>query len=498
VIRRLATLVLLAAALAVHLHGLQPFLGATGQDFDAIHFYLPLAKRLAAEGWSFFLVEASVQAPPLAFAWPALLGADLETIKAANAFLSCVLLVLVYRTATLWHSQAAGILAAFAYAASPLFKPYLPTALTEPPFLFFMAVWIWGLSEWRFRDRLAYLYVAGVALGLALLTRATLFYGLLLFLPFLLRSRHALAAHAIAAALPLAFLAKNLLVFGFPFYATGAGNALYLGTSPLFRGYDAGYLNLVFDVGAVTGTAAPLTLRSDALLMAAAKVLIASMDPRDLAAMYAQKLAAFLFVTNAETVGNVLGLRVWRIATLVLAAAGLAGLRDRWLAWLVGALLAYQIAVHVPVLYNHRYSVGALDLWLTLLAGVGVAHLLARRRAIEIAAAGLAIAGGTAAAAHHAWSGRMPEPDVFAAEHVLVWESRTVPAEVDIRGEPNYSPWFNHVLVIDGKGCRAHQIGMREPRMRLEIPCNSVDRVAIYSARGALALRRKLETSSGR
>jgi hypothetical protein len=87
-----------------------------------------------------------------------------------------------------------------------------------------------------------------------------------------------------------------------------------------------------------------------------------------LASIYAQKLAAFLFVTNAE--GNALELRLWRIASLVLASSASCGLRDRWLRRLLVGIVAYQVAVHIPVLYNHRYSVGALDLWLTLLAGV--------------------------------------------------------------------------------------------------------------------------------
>jgi hypothetical protein len=79
VIRTLATLGLLAAAVAIHVHGLLTFLDGAANDFDAIHVYLPFARRLIAEGPSFFLDELSIQAPPFAYAWPALLGAELST-----------------------------------------------------------------------------------------------------------------------------------------------------------------------------------------------------------------------------------------------------------------------------------------------------------------------------------------------------------------------------------------------------------------------------------
>src|SRR4029078_11781069 len=96
---------------------------------------LPFAQKLLAQGPAFFLTEPSVEAPPVSYLWPALLRADLSTVKIENAALSCALLLLVFRTASLWHSRAAGVLAAFVFAASPLLKPFLPTAVTEAPVL---------------------------------------------------------------------------------------------------------------------------------------------------------------------------------------------------------------------------------------------------------------------------------------------------------------------------------------------------------------------------
>jgi hypothetical protein len=209
------------------------------------------------------------------------------------------------------------------------------------------------------------------------------------------------------------------------------------------------------------------------------------------------------------------------VATLLLAAIGIAGLRDRWLRWLVAGVIAYQVAVHIPVLYSHRYSVGALDLWLTLLAAVGLAHLWQRRRTREIAAASAALAIGIAAAGHQVKNGGMPEPDVFAAPHVLLWESRAPVSEIDVTSELGFSDWFNHVLVIDSAPCGAlrldypdgrqwtrpmetdgtphvHQVGMLAPRAQLSMDCPpgrtwTINRIAVYSARGGLALREQLD-----
>ncbi len=559
-IRTLATLLLLAAALALHLNGVLPFLGRVDLDFDAVNVYLPLARRFFEMGAALFLTEPSLQAPPLAYLYPALLGADLASVKHANVLLSCALLLLVYRTASLWHSRMAGVLAALAYGASPLLKPFIPTALTEPPFLFLMGVWIWALSEWRVRDRAVYLPIAGIALGCALLTRATLFYALVAFVAFLAwrawrhKERAVFVAHLLALTLPVAFIVKNLIAFHYPFYATGAGGALYLGTSPLFRGFDPGYLGLRFDVGAITRGASHLTIAADAMLGAAGRLLVATLGWGDLASMYAHKLAAFLFITNAES-GDVFGLRTWRIATLILAAFGLAGMRDRWLRGVVAGVLAYQVVVHVPVLYQHRYSVGALDVWLAMLAGVGIAMLWERRRAIEMTAAACATLAGIMIGGYFAWNGGLPEPNVFGAENVLVWdnrggvlrfEERRARIDIDIPDAPDFSPYYNHVLVLDStlksgvadEACGAalltykrndresvsaplarklhpdgmrhvQQIGAEVPlaldtggQLRIEVTCApgsvwEIHSVAVYSARGAAALRERL-LSSGR
>ena len=558
-----ATLPLPAAAIAVALalHGglLWPYLARTHADFDALHLYFPLAEALLRGGLAFLADERSLQAPLFSYAYPALLGAALGKLKLANYLLSLVLLLIVARVAWLAHSRAAAVCAAFLFALSPLLRPWLATAITEPPFLFLCGVWIWGLAEWLRTRSVGYAVVAALALGLAILTRASLFYlPILLALVFFAvswrgvadpRARAIAVIHLAALVLPFALLAKNAVVFGFPFVATGAGNALYLGNNPLTGGYDPGYLGLAFDVGSIARDQSHLTLEADRLLGAAGKLLVASEGPMEQVQHHARKLAAFLFVSNAETTGHVLVLRSWRIALFVLAAVGIVTLRRQLLGGILALTLAYQILVHMPVLYTHRYSVGAIDLWLTILAAVGLGALAVegspRHRALVVAALVAGLAAGAVAFRY----GGTPQPDVFRAARLKVWEGTPqrytvtpgAPLEIPVRNAPRFHPWSNHVLVIDaaisgatsegacgwirlsyrresdaafGAGVSRHlradgqvrrlQIGATAPMalnaegvLRIEVACRGpatldVRRIAVYAPRGGFDYRARV------
>ena len=260
----------------------------------------------------------------------------------------------------------------------------------------------------------------------------------------------------VLALLPaLAFIAKNAILFHFPFVATGAGNALYLGNNPLTGGYDPAYLGLGFDVGSIARDQSHLTLEAERLLRGAAGIVMASRDIGDQLALHLHKLGAFLFITNAEIEGPVALLRAWRIGLFVLAALGAWALRRQLLGWVIVATLGYQVAVHVPVLFTLRYSVGTIDPWLVLLAGIGLATFVDDRRRTRIAAVGaammLALAAGVAV---QRYAG-MPEPDVLAAARVRVWEGTPQQvavgasgAEIEIREAPRFHPWANHVLLL--------------------------------------------------
>jgi 4-amino-4-deoxy-L-arabinose transferase-like glycosyltransferase len=463
----IATWVALAGAIALHLYFQHPFLHHHENDFDATYLYQPLAKGLLSHGFAFFGEELSLRAPPVTYAYQALFGADLPTVRWANLGLSVATLGLVFRSAWLLHSRLAGIAAAFAFAACPLMKEFIVAPLSEGPYIFLGVCWFWSLAEWQAGRGKAFLAIAAISLALAVLTRATLMYWIVVLIAAFAwltlrksgearrRAQGALAAHVAAAIPPLAFTAKNLVIFGLAFVATGAGNALYQGNHPVTRGYDAPYVGLVSDVGQITREESHLTLRGETRLMTVAKAMIRDADPVELAQLHALKLAAFLFVTDAHPSSP--SLRSWRIALLILAALGVASIRDPWLRALLVGIFAYQVATHIPVLYTHRYSI-AIDPWLMIAAGVGAAAMVSRRRPVEIALVAGTLVAGIGLGRYAMERSGPPEPDVFRGARMLVWEGapgRTV-FETDhpeigiaIRHAPLFHRWNANILVFE-------------------------------------------------
>lgn len=459
---------LVGGALALHLWMVWPYTRLHGYDFDAIHLYFPLARGFLAQGLSFFAQEQSLQAPPFSYLYPALIGLDLDRLRMTNAASSGVTLLLAARTAQLACSWKAGVAAAFLFALSPLLRPFLATPITEPPYLLLCAAWVWALFEWFRGGARAYLFASAFFLVIAALTRATIFYWMIvLVIAFAawwwrappaghVRARAALVVYSAALLVPLALILKSTLLFGFGFYATGGGNALYLGNNPLTGGYDAPLLGLLFDVGSIARDQSHLTIEADRLLGGVARYIVTHESLAEMLAMHVNKLGAFLFVTVAE--GGASGLRAWRIGLFLVAALGVRGIRHPGMRLALAGMVLYQIAVHIPVLYTHRYSVGALDLWLVVLAGVGLASLLSRQRivaAISVATAVLlSIQGGR-------WlmkNGDRPQPDVFKAARILMWEGSPFtyvadpegkPIELDVRHKSiPFDKSMNYVLVL--------------------------------------------------
>jgi hypothetical protein len=133
--------------------------------------------------------------------------------------------------------------------------------------------------------------------------------------------------------------------------------------------------------------------------------------------------------------------------------------RDVWLRLGVAGMAVYLTFVHIPMLYTHRYSVGALDLWLTIGAGVGIAAMCAwpwRR----IGAVTAVIAAGCAVGTAFARFGGKPAPDYLRGARLPEWRgtplSRTLSAGINVLDMPvtmthGFFEWQDHVLWLTGK-----------------------------------------------
>jgi Dolichyl-phosphate-mannose-protein mannosyltransferase len=369
--------------IAVLVHAYLCWRWRTNLVWDAGVTYLPFARRLLNEGWAFLLTEESVWSPIGAYGYPALLDADVPAIEAVNMLLSAAIVLMVYRVATRAHSVLAGLIGAWLYAVSPSVAPLVINVLTELPFLFFCAVWLWAFSELCASGQRRWIWIAGLALGCAVNMRASLvpfIYGSAI-LAAVASTRRVPGRHTwrkfagvqgIAAAIMTLVILKNWLLFGLPQIATGGGNAFYLGNHTLTGGYEPMYGGLFFDVnGVVQGE--QRTLRADRILQSVGWEML-RVQPLPLTlANYWRKAWAFLFYPNVLLNDSMFTLRSLRIC--LVAGAGVALIRG----WRVPALLlaasiaAYQVVVHTPLLYDARYSEGSLDLWLPVLAGCGFA-----------------------------------------------------------------------------------------------------------------------------
>jgi hypothetical protein len=346
-------------------------------DFDAKTYYIPYAKRLLNEGIPFLFTEEAMHIPPFSYIFPALFGGDLAVQKNISIALSTLNILLLFRTGQLLHSRIAGLLAVIFYALSPSFRPFLATGSVEPLFIFLMAAWFWLLAEgWT---------SPVVILAAYWMQRRAI-------KPSSAQVESARAnwanvawAHGLALAMVLPVLIKNIVIFGIPSISTGAGIALYLGNNPFTYGIDPSYFQTNFDNGAVPPAGLThLAVVADRALAAVGKHMLFSLPPSFIFEMYLMKLSSFFFVNNREWISPVATLRGWRIFFLVFSIPAILTLRAKPVIWILLALLAYQVAAHLPVIYSHRYSVGVLEMSLVLLAGIGVAVFLRERQWLSL------------------------------------------------------------------------------------------------------------------
>lgn len=425
---------------------------------DAEYVYLPAARALLDQGWSFFASTASYRVAPLGYVWPALWGADPVWIRGANCLLWAGCVATAWRCATLLGGLRAGVVTVALLALHPELTKYFPTELTEPIFLFGLFGWLWTMAEWLIGQNESRTLRASSAafLTLTLLSRPVLQLliplGLLATLTLtwywgknsqspwqsaarLVRQMTWILATSLVA--PVALALKNGLLFGLWGLGTGAGTGLYLGVHPLFQGTEPAFVGLAYDINdlvlKVTGNDDHLTLAADRVASSAAWMQVKRFSFGEGFSFFSRKLWWWMAHHPASLAahGNALRtIRLYEWFTLAACGAhmvwlwrhgGWDGLRNRlplphssattaapprefavrqlvmclFLAG-VGSLVLAQL---LPILYNSRYSSALLDPWLVLLTGFCTAYFLHPYRLIV---------GGNTSRWHIALVGRNP------------------------------------------------------------------------------------------
>lgn len=351
---------------------------------DARRYYLPFAGLLVEHGLAFLRDVRSAYVLPLSYVFPAVFRGDVLAIKVVGTVLHALSVLLVFRIGTNLHGRPAGATAAALFAFLPMVRLYYPTVLTEPVYLTLTLVWAWAVSELVVGRRRWAIAPAGVAFGLALLSKSVnLFFLVLLCVVLPLCAawsrgerrrifKDLSVAHFVALAFPAALLLHTGLAFG-QWGVNGTGAVLYYALHPLFRGLDPPYYNLPFDHDVVLNGIEHASLRADALYKGVAFEMLRDWRVSGLLASVVVKAAYFMFLAPVE--GGA-GFHLYeyglRVALLILAVAGLVLERKSIVAWLLGGLAAYQVAIHAALLYTHRYAV-LFEVVLVLFAAIALA-----------------------------------------------------------------------------------------------------------------------------
>jgi hypothetical protein len=173
--------------------------------------------------------------------------------------------------------------------------------------------------------------------------------------------------------------------------------------------------------------------------------------------MFVHKALSFLFVSQHDIWGEapLPWLRAWRVAMFAFACIAFASRRRDRLVATLAAFVAYMVAVHVPLLYTHRYSVGAIDYPLAMLAAAGMAVSVrsAARIAASLVVTCVAVAAGVAGATATVGS---PMPDRIPTE--IAWlaaiDREAVvrshePIDIAIDKDPATPPWDLSMVQLD-------------------------------------------------
>ncbi len=347
---------------------------------DAETTYLPYAQRAISEGLNFLFHKDSILVAPMSYFWPALLGGKVLSIKYANLICGLIMVLLVYGIGRRMHSHAAGLIASFLFARSPLLIPWIPTALSEPPFYLFTFIWIWAIGEVIAKRKWA-IPIASVALSVSILARPVWFYPSIIFLLaafiwFWLKQRDRDLARSLIIVqltgliLPVAVIIKNIILFDFPSIALGSGLALYFGTNIMTGGFEPPLLGLSYISGLN-----PMTIVGNHEHMLVAMEFFRDRSLFESLEWFTQKISWILMFTPLDAS---IKISVWRAIELAMVLIGFWwGVRQKsYFIIIMGAGLVLQIFQTSLVLYNVRYSTDNIELLLVPLAAVGIVVFL--------------------------------------------------------------------------------------------------------------------------
>jgi hypothetical protein len=398
---------------------------------DEWNYYLPAAAAIREQGFAFFFEPRSLWTGPINPLWIALLGLDPTIVKLANIGLWMATGILVFDMARRLFDSTSGLIAVALYSASiPLFN-FVPTLLTEPPFLALFVLWLWMAilgSSWQPRG---YHVLAGVVMGLATLVRPTIqllpfFLAFVVGVMWLLGRKSPKASPALTrlfkqVMLMLAgslvvlvpYLVKNVIALDQPTIANGSGAVLYLGNDLRRYGDEPIYTEMVFDTFELTSPYTHLDSEGDDLLTAAALDEIRQ-HPVDVAKLQIAKAVRLVFGSAEhyfwpydDVVSYVRAVRwsslfnVWDlVSTVAIAAFSIVGaikldLPSGPRTYLVGSAV-YLALVHTILFPIPRMLLPAIPILVILAAGA-----LARFDRREIGAVGLAAAGIISLIAFH-------------------------------------------------------------------------------------------------
>lgn len=346
--------------------------------------YLPFAKRLLTEGFSFFSSEESLGVAPGTYVWPALFGAIGTTVKVANLVCGIFMVVLVYLIGERLHSKKAGALSALLFSLSPLTIYLIPTAQSEPQFFLFTLLWLWATCE-VCNGKTKAIPVAAIALSFSILIRSVWWYPaiilliVLLILAFFVRKNeevfkpisHLAILFFCALLLPAFVIIRNYILFGYPSFSTGAGLQVFYGANLLTGGFEPPLLGLSYS----TPTLSDNTIIQERKIMLMGIEFLKTRNFMETFYWFVKKMSWVISFTTLEANLKLAMIRSSELG-LGLISTIWAIRHKKYIILLFSLAILCQILQTSAVLYNIRYSIGNVELLLIPLAGVGIAIFL--------------------------------------------------------------------------------------------------------------------------